>query len=215
MRVHPFFQDIEIQDQRGDLHIAKYTTEKDTLPVERMEAAVLTLAGEVGLRASSVELALAATPYPVALIKRFDRVGGRRVHYVSARTFLGFMGNESAYYTDLADAMRGNCGSGADLCNELRELLRRIMFSILVSNDDDHLKNHGFLYAGDGAWRLSPAFDINPNPDGSMHLQTGISQRSGYDASIEAVVDAAPLFDVDENEAWIDARQMAGTIAAR
>ena len=60
------------------------------------------------------------------------------------------------------------------------------MFSILVSNDDDHLKNHGFLYAGDGAWFLSPAFDINPNPDGSMHLQTGISERSGYDASIEA-----------------------------
>ena len=111
--------------------------------------------------------------------------------------------------------MRANCGSGADLRNELRELLRRIMFSILVSNDDDHLKNHGFLYAGDGAWRLSPAFDINPNPDGTMHLQTGISERSGYEASIEAAIDAAPLFDVDENEAWIDARRMAQTIAAR
>ena len=205
----------DFEDQHGDLHIAKYTTEKDTLPVERMEAAVLTLAGEVGLRGSSVELALTATPYPVALIKRFDRVGGRRVHYVSARTFLGFADNESAYYTDLADAMRANCGSGADLRNELRELLRRIMFSILVSNDDDHLKNHGFLYAGDGAWRLSPAFDINPNPDGTMHLQTGISQRSGYEASIEAVIVAAPLFDVDEDEAWIDARRMAQTIAAR
>ena len=205
----------DFEDQNGDLHIAKYTTEKDTLPVERMEAAVLTLAGEVGLRASSVELALAATLYPVALIKRFDRVGGRRVHYVSARTFLGFMGNESAYYTDLADVMRANCGSGADLRDELRELHRRIMFSILVSNDDDHLKNHGFLYAGDGAWRLSPAFDINPNPDGSMHLQTGISERSGYEASIEAAIDAAPLFDVDENEARADARRMAETIAVR
>ena len=127
---------------------------------------------DVGLRASSVELALATTPYPIALVKRFDRVGGRRVHYVSARTFLGFAGNESAYYPDLADAMRAHCGSGADRRNELREL-RRIMFSILISNDDDHLKNHGFLYEGDGAWRLSPAFDINPNPDGSMHLQTG------------------------------------------
>ena len=205
----------DFEDQHGDLHIAKYTTEKDTLPVERMEAAVLTLAGEVGLRASSVKLALTATLYPVALVKRFDRVGGRRVHYVSARSFLGLAGNESAYYTDLADAMRANCGSGADLRNELRELLHRIMFSILVSNDDDHLKNHGFLYLGDGAWRLSPAFDINPNPDGSMHLQTGISQRSGYEASVEAAIDAAPLFDVDEDEAWIDARRMAGTIAAR
>ena len=205
----------DFEDRHGDLHIAKYTTEKDVLPVERMEAAVLTLAGEVGLRASSVELALATTPYPVALVKRFDRVGGRRVHYVSARTFLSFVGNESAFYSDLADAMRANCGGGTDLRNELRELLHRIMFSVLVSNDDDHLKNHGFLYAGDGAWRLSPAFDINPNPDGSMHLQTGISERSGYEASIDAAVDAAPLFDVDENEALDDARRMAETIAGR
>ena len=50
----------------------------------------------------------------------------------------------------------------------LRELHCRILFSILVSNDDDHLKNHGFLYVGDGNWRLSPAFDINPNPDGAL-----------------------------------------------
>lgn len=205
----------DFEDQHGDLHIAKYTTEKDALPVERMEAAVLRLAGEVGLRASRVELALGETSYPVALVKRFDRVADRRVHYVSARTFLGIAGNEDAYYTDLADAMRSNCGDGEDLGNELRELLNRIVFSILVSNDDDHLKNHGFLYAGDGAWRLSPAFDINPNPDGSMHLQTGISERAGYEASIEAVIDAAPLFDVDENEARTNAHRMAQGIATR
>ena len=129
--------------------------------------------------------------------------------------FLRIAGNESTNYTNLADAMRANCGSGAVLRNQLRELLRRIMFSTLVSNDDDHLKNHGFLNAGDGAWRLSPAFDINLNPDRRMHLQTGISERAGYEASIEAVIDAAPLFDVDENEARADARRMAERIAAR
>lgn len=84
--------------------------------MERMEAAVLTLAGEVGLHASSVELALATTPYPVALVKRFDRVGKRR-----ARTHVSRLcGNESAYYTDLADAMLAHGGSGVDLRNELR-----------------------------------------------------------------------------------------------
>ena len=64
-----------------------------------------------------------------------------------------------------------------------------------------------------GGYRL--AFDINPNPDGTMHLQTGVSQRRGYEACIEAAIDAAPLFNVDENEAWIDARRMPQTIAAR
>ena len=104
----------DFQDQHGDLHITKYTTEKDTLPVERMEATSLTLAGKVGMRASSVGLALAETPYPVAVIERLDRVAGCRVHYVSARTFLGIAGNEARTTRDLADAMRSNCGSGAE-----------------------------------------------------------------------------------------------------
>ena len=204
----------DFEDEDGVLHIAKYTTDNDTLAIERMEVATLALAGEVGLRATRAKLALARTSYPVALVRRFDRLGDRRIHYVSARTMLGFSGNESAHYTDLADEMRSAC-AGEDLGNELRELHRRILFSVLVSNDDDHLKNHGFLYAGDGAWRLSPAFDINPNPNGSTRLQTGISEQSGYEASIEAAVEAAPWFDLGKNEAWANARLMAEVIARR
>jgi len=205
----------DFEDDNGALYLAKFTSIRDDVPVERMEVAALRLAGEVGLRVASADLAMATSPYPVALIRRFDRRGERRVHYASARTFLGKQGSEHGYYSDLADTMRSTCGGSEELLGELRELHRRILFSILVSNDDDHLKNHGFLYVGGGAWKLSPAFDINPSVDGSAHLQTGISELSGYEASVEAAIEAAPLFDVDTDDASNDARQMARTITAR
>ena len=205
----------DFEDDDGVLYLGKFTSIHDDLPVERMEVAALRLAGEVGLRVASAKLEMRESRYPVALIRRFDRRGAGRLHYASARTFLGKQGSEHGYYSDLADTMRSTCGGSEELLAELRELHRRILFSILVSNDDDHLKNHGFLYVGGGAWKLSPAFDINPSVAGSAHLQTGISELSGYEASVEAAIEAAPLFDVETDDAWHDARRMATTITAR
>lgn len=202
----------DFEDAGGKLYLAKYTTVRDTLPIERVEIATLKLAGEVGLRAAQGSLALGPSKYPVALIRRFDREGDRRIHYISAKTFLGFNANETGCYADLADAMRSACGE--HLHGELRELHRRILFSILVSNDDDHLKNHGFLRIGD-SWRLSPAFDINPNPDGSTRLQTGIIDPADNEPSIEAAVEAAPLFEIEKDEALTDARRMAKVVSER
>ena len=205
----------DFEDDDGELYIAKYTSAKDTYPVERMEVVALRLASEVGLRASTAKLALGDTPYPVALIKRFDRERGSRRHYASARTFLGDLGNEGGFYSDLADIMRANCGDEQSVISELRELHRRILFTLLVSNEDDHLKNHGFLYAGGGAWKLSPAFDINPTPDRRSYLKTGISELSGYEASIVAAIEAAPFFEVEEDDARADALKIADKIAGR
>ena len=199
-------------DDEGKLSIAKFTSDRDTMPVERMEVATLNLAASVGLRAAGARLILERSDRPVAVIERFDRIGDRRKHYVSARTLLDREGTEGAHYTDIADAMREHCG-GADLVvSELKELHDRILFTILVSNNDDHLKNHGFLYADDGAWVLSPAFDINPQPERHRHLETGISPLSGHEASIEAAVEAAPFFDISEDDARARAAAMAGQI---
>ena len=107
--------------------------------------------------------------------------------------------------------MRAHC---ANCRVELEELHSRIMFTILVSNNDDHLKNHGFLYAGEGKWLLSPAFDINPQPERHRHLETGISELSGSEASIEAALEAAPLFDLPIDQAKANLRRIAATIAA-
>lgn len=196
-------------DRDGTLHLAKYTSERDTLPVARMEVATLKLARAVGIRASQARLALPDEAYPVALIKRFDREGPRRKHYVSGRSFIGDEAAQNAYYTELVEQMSGPCAER--FLTETRELHSRILYMILVSNTDDHMKNHGFLYTGRG-WALSPMFDVNPQPGREPQMKTGISPLSGFEPSIEAAIEAAPFFEITEDEARERALGMAQAI---
>lgn len=195
------------------LSIAKYSSLRDETPVERMEVAILCLAKDVGVRASTARLVLTDSAHPVAIIHRFDREGSNRVPYISGRSFINVLDDsEPVFYTDLADVMRGHCGNGEQTLVELMELYRRVLFTILVSNSDDHMKNHGFLWMQPGRWGLSPAFDINPQPFGRSHLKTGISEFSGLQASIEAAIEAASLFEVHEQVASTMAFEMATKI---
>ena len=201
-----------VRDRGGDLAIAKFTSDRDTMPVERVEVATLALARVAGVNAALARIELGSTDKPVALIKRFDRAAGDRVHYLSAQSFIGAEAGTSAYYTDIADALRAHA---LDPTAQLTELYRRVLFTILVSNNDDHLKNHGLLHAGGGRWVLSPAFDVNPQPHRQRHLETGISELSGHAASIEAAVDAAPFFDIEHAAAVVMLSRMASTIDER
>ena len=201
-----------VRDRSGDLAIAKFTSDRDTMPVERVEAATLALARAAGVNAALARIELGSTDRPVALIKRFDRTAGDRIHYLSAQSFIGAETAVGAYYTDVADALRAHA---FDPAAQLTELYRRVLFTILVSNNDDHLKNHGLLHAGGGRWVLSPAFDVNPQPRRQRHLETGISELSGHAASIEAAVDAAPFFDVERADAVGMLSRMVSTIDER
>ncbi len=201
-----------VRDRSGDLAIAKFTSDRDTMPVERVEVATLALARAAGLNAARARVELGSTDKPVALIERFDRAAGERIHYLSAQSFIGAGAATGAYYTDIADALRAHA---FDPTAQLTELYRRVLFTILVSNNDDHLKNHGLLHAGGGRWVLSPAFDINPQPSRHRHLETGISELSGHAASIEAAVDAAPFFDIERDAAVAMLSGLVSTIDER
>ena len=206
-----------VVDADGALAIAKFTTDQDTVPIERVEVATLFLATDVGINAAAARLELGSTSRPVAIIKRFDRRGVRsqqpdRIPYLSAQSFIGAELATGSFYTDIADALRTH---GASPKAQLAELFRRILFSILVSNNDDHLRNHGLLHVGGGLWALSPAFDINPQPERTRQLETGISELSGHEASIEAALEAAPFFDVDRDEARTMLGSMVGVIDGR
>jgi len=193
-----------------DLWIAKFTSIEDTWPVERLEIATLALARAVGLRTPEARLEMAASKHPVGLIKRFDRREGGRLPYMSARTALGKKGSAHGYYTDIADALRQmSVLPGRDIL----ELWQRLLFTVLITNTDDHLKNHGFLYVRDNRWRLSPMFDVNPQPRRQPTLETGISDVHGLEPSVEAVIDAASFFDIEETDARAMAKDMANSIA--
>ena len=195
------------------LSIAKYSSVKDDLAVERMEVATLRLANDVGISASKAKLVLEDSIHPVAVIHRFDRAGSRRVPYVSGRSFIDLNDDaEPTYYMDLADVMRGHCGNGEQTLAELKELYRRILFTILVSNSDDHMKNLGILWTQPGRWSLSSAVDINPQPFGRGHLKAGISELSGLRPSIQATIEVAPLFEIEAQFASTMAYEMATKI---
>ncbi len=109
----------------------------------------------------------------VLIVRRFDRAAGGRIPFLSAMTMLGAADGEARSYPEIAEAIRRYGASPAD---DLKEVWRRMVFTVLVSNHDDHLRNHGFLRLGDGGWRLAPAYDLNPTPaeEGGRFLTTAI-----------------------------------------
>ena len=99
---------------------------------------------------------------PVLIIKRFDRgAHGERIPFLSAMSMLGAEDSEQRSYLEIAYALAQN---GAAPEEDMAELWRRIVFTVMIANTDDHLRNHGFVYERYRGWRLSPVYDINPTP---------------------------------------------------
>lgn len=130
------------------------------------------------------------------IVDRFDRVEDLRLGYVSAMTMLEAGDGDGGSYLEIAEVIERHSPRASE---DLRELWRRIAFSILISNTDDHLRNHGFLRLGAG-WSLSPAFDLNPDPSpGRKRLSTAID-LDDTTASIDTLMSVAGhvrLSDVD------------------
>lgn len=204
---------VNARDRDGSLWIVKLPKRDDDYAVARAEVLALRLAAAVGIAVSEAEVINDAPRYPMAMVRRFDRTGEghlERVAFISAQTFLGMGPERLGSYEEIAMVMRAECD---DAGGQIRELYRRLVFGILIRNTDDHLRNHGFLRFG-GGWRLSPAYDINPEHRAGRHLQTPISQIHGAECSIRAALDVAEYFDVVPQEARAMARDMAGFIAA-
>lgn len=199
-------------DDDGCLSIGKFPSVQDERPVTKGEVLALQLAKDAGINAAEGRL-VDSDGSPVALIRRFDRLGdGRRVMYVSAATMLGVERTDPAEhaYTEIVDAIRMH---GADAQADIDELWRRMAFSILITNVDDHLLNHGFLYEGRGLWRLAPAFDINPFPERARELKTWISEEAGPEATIEGLMSVAPYFRLSSSRSRQILRQVEHAVS--
>ena len=181
-------------DNAGHLSIGKFPSVADERAVTKGEVLALQLAARAGITAAAATL-IDSDGVPVALIRRFDRDGVGRIPYVSAATMLGVEPDDPSdhTYTEIVETLRIH---GAAPRDDAEELWRRIAFSILITNVDDHLHNHGFLNTGGEQWRLAPAFDVNPFPDRRRELKTWISEEAGPEATIDALLEAAPYFQV-------------------
>lgn len=150
-----------IKDKDGTLCIAKFPAKDNDYNVVLWEALALSLAKNAGINIPSFRVEKIANKN-VLIIKRFDRSGTKRIPFLSAMSMLGANDNEDKHsYLEIKDAL---LQYGAHPEKDMEELWRRIVFTILISNTDDHLRNHGFLYERKKGWTLSPAYDLNPTP---------------------------------------------------
>jgi len=156
-----------ILDQNDHPWIAKFPSSNDTTDKAAWEYLAYLLAIGAGIEMAECKLEKVRGPFRTFFTKRFDRENGERIHFASAMTMTGknedTIRDETPSYLDIAEFLHY---SGSDIDQDLRQLWRRIVFNITISNTDDHLRNHGFILSEKG-WRLSPAYDLNPSIDKS------------------------------------------------
>jgi serine/threonine-protein kinase HipA len=199
-----------VRDAQGRIAIAKFPHKDDSINIVLWEAVALSLAGKSGIAIPGWRVEPVANKAALVL-QRFDRVEGTRLPFVSAMSMLGAADNETHSYLEIAEALRQY---GAAANEDLQQLWRRIVFNVLISNTDDHLRNHGFLYEGPKGWRLSPAYDMNPVPVDVKPrvLSTGIDPDDPS-ASLDLAFGAAEYFGLKDKEARAIAADIGGVAA--
>ncbi len=190
-----------VVDPDEKLWIAKFPSVRDEHDVGAWELVVHTLARGCGLQVPESLARRFASPHHTFLVQRFDRTAaGRRLHFASAMTLTGRKDGDNASpgasYLEIARVLIDH---GAQTDADLRELWTRIVFNLLVSNTDDHLRNHGFILVPGRGWRLSGAYDMNPVP-GSHGLKLNISEADNA-MDLDLARSVAPYFRVSVADA--------------
>ena len=196
-----------VRDHDGHLAIAKFPHRDDEYNTVAWEMVALSLARKAGIAVADARLE-AVGGRPVLIVRRFDRAGGRRVPFLSSMSMLDARDNQTRSYLEIVDALRQH---GAAPKADIQALWRRMVFNILISNTDDHLRNHGFLYPDATGWRLSPAYDLNPVPVDIKPriLTTAINEDDGT-ASLDLAISVAAYFGLDDGRA----RDIAASVGA-
>ncbi len=186
-----------VRTDDGRIAIAKFPSRSDQWNVMAWEKIAFELADAAGIAVPRSSL-LKIAGRDVHVIDRFDRAGRTRIGYASAMTMLEARDGDTGSYLEIGSAIE-EYSAAATL--ELHQLWRRIVFTILISNVDDHLRNHGFLRRQLSSWMLSPAFDLNPDPSpGAKYLSTAVNETD-TEASIELALEVADMFRLSAPEA--------------
>jgi serine/threonine-protein kinase HipA len=199
-----------VRDGAGHLAIAKFPHPSDDFNVVLWEAFALALARSAGIAVPRHTVKTVARK-PVIIVSRFDRDRRQRIPFLSAMSMLGALDNEPRSYLEIADALQRY---GAAPRQDLAELWRRIVFNVLISNTDDHLRNHGFLFAGGSGWRLSPAYDLHPVPvDVKPRILSTAIDLDDATASMELALSVAEHFGLKVRAARSIARRIGAALS--
>ena len=197
-------------DPKEQLWIAKFPSKNDENDTGAWEMVTHDLAELCGLHVPEAKLEKFSNLGSTYLVKRFDRSLNKRIHFASAMTLLGKTDGASAAdgtsYLDIADFMKSY---GAQPKQDLVELWKRIVFNMAVSNTDDHLRNHAFIFAENG-WRLSPLYDVNPVPYGD-ELSLNVDEEDNS-INIDLAIQTAARFGISEADAMTYAKNILSVV---
>jgi len=199
--------------EEGHLWIAKFPSKNDEFDVGAWEYLIYKLALKCKIDMAKSRAETFYSDQTTFMTKRFDRdKNGNRYHFFSAMTLLGYQDGADAQagvsYLELVELLQAR---GANISYDLEQLWRRILFSICVSNTDDHLRNHGFILTNKGL-RLSPAYDINPNPKG-YGLNLNIDEQDNR-LEKDIALSVAPFFRLSETKATQIAQEIEQVVAS-
>jgi serine/threonine-protein kinase HipA len=186
-----------VVDPQGQLWIAKFPSVRDEHDMGAWELVVQTLAQSCGLTVPQSLARKFASRQHTFLVKRFDRTPAGRLHFASAMTLTGRLdGDDASTGASYLEIARVLIDHGANTVADLRELWSRIVFNMLVSNTDDHLRNHGFILVSGKGWRLSDAYDMNPVPE-AQGLKLNVSEADNA-MDLDLARSVAPYFRVSK-----------------
>jgi len=195
------------------LWIAKFPSKNDDADIGGWEMVVHALAKRAGVSMANAKAQKFSSKHYTFLTQRFDRTeDGKRIHFASAMTLLGYTDGQDATagvsYLELAEFITKH---SVAVQEDLTELWRRIVFSICVSNVDDHLRNHGFILTDKG-WRLSPAYDINPVETGAG-LKLNISENDNA-LDLDLALEVTPYFRLKKEEALAIIKEVKDAVSS-
>ena len=195
-----------VMDPKEQLWIAKFPSKNDENDSGAWEMVTHDLAEICGLHVPEAKLEKFSKLGSTYLVKRFDRILNKRVHFASAMTLLGKTDGTSAAdgtsYLDIAAFIKSY---GAQPKRDLIELWKRIVFNMAVSNTDDHLRNHAFIFTENG-WELSPLYDVNPIPYGD-ELSLNVDEEDNS-INIDLAIEASVRFGISETDATTYAKDI-------
>ena len=197
-------------DPKEQLWIAKFPSKNDENDTGAWEMVTHDLAELCGLHVPEAKLEKFSNLGSTYLVKRFDRILNKRIHFASAMTLLGKTDGASAAdgtsYLDIAAFIKSY---GAQPKQDLIELWKRIVFNMAVSNTDDHLRNHAFIFTKNG-WRLSPLYDVNPVPYGD-ELSLNVDEEDNS-INIDLAIQTAVRFGISEADAMTYAKNILSLV---
>lgn len=184
-------------EKNGALWIAKFPANDDDRDIGAWEMLAHQLARKCKIDLPEARLIKLGSNFRTFIVQRFDRSNGQRIHFASAMTMLKQTSNNDVGYFDIANLIMKR-GAKGHIKRDLEQLFRRLVFNVAISNRDDHLRNHGFILEPTG-WRLSPAYDLNPNIDKAGHtLNLDINNNL---LEVHELVTTADYYDLTYDQA--------------